>query len=129
MEIAAAIKNAFKDMIVPELDKIKADVSEIKAVLGVTNQRIDDTNKRIDDISIHIADLSRRIDENNKRIDDTNNKIDEMKDRIEVKISETNDRLNRLYEVIVRRDEHKTLELKVIELERDVKEIKSKIAM
>jgi chromosome segregation ATPase len=122
MDIAAAIKNAFREMIVPELDKIKADVSEIKAVQEVTN-------KRIDDISIHIADLSRRIDENNKRIDETNNRIDELKDRIEDKISETNDRLNRLYEVIVRRDEHKTLELKVIELERDVKEIKSKIAM
>jgi chromosome segregation ATPase len=115
MDIAAAIKNAFKDMIVPELDKIKADVSEIKAVQAVTN-------KRIDDISIHIADLSRRIDE-------TNNRIEDLKDRIEDKISETNDRLNRLYEVIVRRDEHKTLELKVIELERDIKEIKSRMAV
>lgn len=122
MDINDEIGNAIKDMIVHELDKPKTDVSEIKAVQEVTN-------KRIDDISIHIADLSRRIDENNRRIDGTNNRVEELKDRIEDKISETNDRLNRLYEVIVRRDEHKTLELKLIELERDVKEIKSKIAM
>lgn len=97
MEIIAAVKNAIKDMIVPELDKIKADVGEIKAILDVTNKRIND--------------MSRRIDKTNSRID------------------ETNRALGRLYEVIVRRDEHKTLEQKVFELERDVREIKIKIAV
>ena len=69
----AVITNALKELIIPELDKIKADVSETKAVLGVTN-------KRIDDLSMQMVEVNRRIDE-------------------------TNNRLNRLYEVIVRREE------------------------
>lgn len=40
----------------------------------------------------------------------------------------TNNRLNHLYEVIVRREEHAALEQKVIALEREVHEIKSKMA-
>jgi peptidoglycan hydrolase CwlO-like protein len=68
------ITNPLKELIIPELDKIKADVSETKAILNVTN-------KRIDDISLHMVEVNRRIDE-------------------------TNNRLNRLYEVIVRREEH-----------------------
>lgn len=81
------ITNILKELIIPELDKIKADVSETKAVLGLTN-------KRIDDLSLHVAELNRKMDVNNLRIDETNKRIDE-----------TNNRLNRLYEVIVRREE------------------------
>lgn len=97
MWFKTVIKSALQEIIVPELDKIKADVSETKAVLGVTN-------KRIDDLSTQMTELSRRVDE-------------------------TNNRLNRLYEVIVRRDEHTTLEQKVIEHEKVLQEIKSKIGM
>ncbi len=57
-------------------------------------------------------------EELNHRIDETNKRIDE-----------TNDRINRLYEVIVHRDEHSGLEQKVLDLERDVREIKIKIAV
>ncbi|MGD2089400.1 MAG: hypothetical protein PVH61_24715 [Candidatus Aminicenantes bacterium] len=92
----AVITNALKELVIPELDKIKADVNETKAVLGVTN-------KRIDDLSLQMVEVNRRIDE-------------------------TNNRLNRLYEVIVRREEHAALEQKVIALEREVHEIKSKMA-
>ena len=92
----AIITNALKELIIPELDKIKADVSETKAILNVTN-------KRIDDLSLHMVEVNRRIDE-------------------------TNNRLNRLYEVIVRREEHTSLEQKFIALEREVHEIKSKMA-
>jgi len=90
------ITNALKELIIPELDKIKADVSETKAILNVTN-------KRIDDLSLHMVEVNRRIDE-------------------------TNNRLNRLYEVIVRREEHASLEQKFIALEREVHEIKIKMA-
>jgi deoxyhypusine synthase len=85
----AVITNALKELIIPELDKIKADVSETKAILGVTN-------KRIDDLSLQMVEVNRRID--------------------------------RLYEVVVRREEHAALEQKVIALEREVHEIKSKLA-
>jgi chromosome segregation ATPase len=113
MEIQEVIVSALKDMVVPELTKIKDDVNNVKAVLEVTN-------KRLDDINLQLIDHSRRIDavreELSQRIDDTNRRIDE-----------TNDRLNRLYEVIVRRDEHSTLDQKVLALEKDVQELKLKI--
>jgi predicted nuclease with TOPRIM domain len=102
MWFKTAIKSVLQELIIPELDKLRADVSEIKSVQLVTN-------KRIDDISIHLTDLSRRLDETNNRIDETNNRI------------------NRLYEVIVRRDEHMILEQRLVEIEKDVQELKSKI--
>ena len=115
MEIKKAIVSALKDLVVPELTKIKDDVNNVKAVLEITN-------KRLDDIDLQLVDQSRRIDavreELNQRIDETNSRIDE-----------TNNRLNRLYEVIVRRDEHKGLEQKVLELEKEVREIKLKMAV
>ncbi|UCH96728.1 MAG: hypothetical protein JSV88_07715 [Candidatus Aminicenantes bacterium] len=45
------------------------------------------------------------------------------------RLDETNNRINRLYEVNVHRDEHSELEHKFMELERDVREIKLKIAV
>ena len=102
MWFKTAIKSVMQELIIPELDKLKADVSEIKSVQVVTN-------KRIDDISIHLADLSRRLDETNTRIDETNNRI------------------NRLYEVIVRREEHSSLEQRMVVIEKDVQELKSKV--
>jgi peptidoglycan hydrolase CwlO-like protein len=109
MWFKTAIKSVMQELIIPVLDKLKADVSEIKSVQLVTN-------KRIDDISIHLADLSRRLDETNTRIDETNTRIDE-----------TNNRINRLYEVIVRREEHTSLEQRLVVIEKDVQELKSKI--
>ena len=102
MWFKSSIKSVLQELIIPELDKLRADVSEIKSVQAVTN-------KRIDDISVHLADLSRRLDETNSRIDETNNRI------------------NRLYEVIVRREEYTSLEQRFVIIEKDVQELKSKI--
>jgi len=55
-------------------------------------------------INLHLVDLSRRIDETNKRID-------------------------RLYEVIVRREEHEDSKRRIITLEHEVAEIKEKITV
>ncbi len=60
-------------------------------------------NTRLDDINLHLADQSRRIDETNKRLD-------------------------RLYEVIVRRDEHSAIVVKINELDHEVREIRQRLA-
>lgn len=101
------------------------------------------TNKRLDDVNLHLADQSRRIDETNKGIDavreDLTQRIDsvrqELTERIETvrtdlihRIDETNDRIARLYEVIVRKDEHGKLEEHVAHLEREVNELKRRAA-
>ena len=61
------------------------------------------TNKRLDDVNSHLIDQSRRIDETNKRLD-------------------------RLYEVIVRREEHQDLAFRVTHLEKELAEIHKKLA-
>ncbi|MBW1993711.1 MAG: hypothetical protein JRI77_04595, partial [Deltaproteobacteria bacterium] len=97
------------------------------------------TNKRLDDVNLHLADQSRRIDETNKRIDlvreelgkridETNKRIDDVREELSRQDAEINRRLDRLYEVIVRRDEHSRVEERVAALERDVNELKRKIA-
>jgi chromosome segregation ATPase len=121
-----AMANVLRELIIPELSKIKADINDL-------NVKVEFTNKRLDDINLQIVDQSRRIDtlrgELNHKIDalreDLTHRIDETNNRID----ETNDRINRLYEVIVHRDEHSGLEQKFLELEREVREIKIKIAV
>jgi len=136
MELKEIVTNTFKELILPELGRIKEENKEIKNYLAFIN-------KRLDDVNIHLADQSRRIDEVNKRIDrvreELNARIDaihaDLLKRIDAihadllkRIDEVNHRLNRLYEVIVRRDEHTQLEQRVLRLEQEVEEIKRKIA-
>jgi len=140
MAFKKAIANILKELIIPELSKIKDDVGSVYAKLEFTNKRLDDINlhlmdqsRRIDGLREELSqridavreELTQRIDETNERIVETNERIDETNNRIDI----TNDRINRLYEVIVHRDEHSFLEQKVMDLERDVREIKIKIAV
>jgi len=55
MDIKEAIRSAIKELIVPELDRIREENREIRATLVLTN-------KRLDDVNTHLADQSRRID-------------------------------------------------------------------
>ena len=114
MEIMESIRAGFKELILPELDRIKEENREIRAILEVTN-------KRLDDVNLHLADQSRRMDETNKR-------IDAVREELGSKVTETNMRLDRLYEVIVRRDEHAGVERRVAILEQDMAEIKRRLA-
>jgi len=148
MDIVENIKKTIADLILPELEIIKGENREIKVTLELTNKRLDDTNKRIDDINTHLVEQSRRIDETNKRIDETNKRIDETNKRIDelrvelrdeiaknniridetnMRIDETNKRIDRLYEVIVRREEHEKLEIRIITLENEMQGIKREI--
>ena len=131
MDILENIKKVVQEMILPEIGTIKDEYKEIKTIL----QR---TDKRIDDMNIHLVDQSRRIDETNKRIDETNKRIEEINgsliariDKVNgsliARIDEINKRIDRLYEVIVRRDEHNVVEMRITKVEQDVTEIKMEI--
>ncbi|RLC74359.1 MAG: hypothetical protein DRI61_16820 [Chloroflexi bacterium] len=80
------------------------------------------TNKRLDDVNTHLADQSRRIDaireEMGQRTDAVREELVQMIQETNKRIDETNRRIDRLYEVIVRRDEHSMLEQRVANLER-----------
>jgi hypothetical protein len=107
MEIMDSIRAAIKELILPDLDRIREESREIKAILAVTNKRIDAVREK----------LTGRIDETNNHINETNKRIDE-----------TNRSLGHLYEVIVRREEHFLLTERVVNLEREVASIKEKLA-
>ncbi|MDD3582271.1 MAG: hypothetical protein PHW74_14805 [Desulfobacca sp.] len=132
MDVKEAVIAAFKEMILPEVKTLQQDVSEIKGVLSLTN-------KRLDDVNTHLVDQSRRIDalreelgarlnalreELSGRIDETNGRLGGIVGRID----ETNKRLDRLYEVIVRREEHEQLSVRVQRLEQAVANLEKRIA-
>ena len=128
MDIGETIRKAIQDFILPELEAIRAENKEIKTTLEITN-------KRLDDINIHLADQSRRIDdlraELTQRIDDVRAELTQRIDNIHrdmiKRIDETNNRINRLYEVIVRRDEFDKFEMKIIRIEHDIANTKEEI--
>ena len=100
------IASVIKELILPEIETLRRDNEELKA-------RIDLTNKRLDDINLHLADQSRRIDS--------------VRDELLGMITEINRRLDRLYEVIVRREEYEGLQQRVARLEEEVRELKARL--
>jgi uncharacterized coiled-coil DUF342 family protein len=145
MEWKDALRAAIQEWVLPEFDKLRLENAEIRSTLQLTNRRLDDmqlqlvdlsrrldeTNKRIDETNKRIDEINKRIDETNKRIDETNQRIDRVHadllgriDKVHAdligRIDETHKRIDRLYEVIVRRDEHIGLERWVRELDRKV---------
>ena len=143
MEIKDAIRAAIEELILPDMNKIRADNNEIKVALNLTNKRLDDMNghlidqsRRIDEVNKRIDEINRsvnqRFDEINKsinqRFEETNKRIDALRIELRGEIAKTNIRLDRLYEVIVRRDEHEILERRMAHLEKEVNDIKRAIA-
>jgi transcription antitermination factor NusA-like protein len=154
MDIIEGVRVAIKEMMIPELDRIREDNKEIKATLAMIN-------KRLDDVNLHLSDQSRRIDavreelgcridavreEMSGRIDLLSGRIDAVREELGARIDnaitmiqETNNRIDsmaqrfdirmdRLYEVIVRRDEHALAERRIAALEKDMAEIRLRLA-
>lgn len=118
MEITETIRNALKDLIVPELDRIKEESREIKTFLSLTN-------KRLDDVNVHLADQSRRIDAVREEL---SQRIDAVREELSQRIDQIGRRMDRLFEVIVRREEHVMVVERVAVLEREVNELKRRLA-
>ena len=147
MDTASRIRKAIEELVLPELGAIRQEQSQIRTVLELTNKRLDDLNahlvdqsRRIDvlreELNARIDETNRRIDEANKRIDDTNKRIDVLREELNARIDdtnkridETNRRLDRLYEVVVRREEHAGLDQRVRTLERFAAEVSHKLGV
>ena len=130
------VKSAIKEMILPEFDALKAEVRGNHDALVITNKRLDDMNARMVEMSRRIDKLNEKIDkvnsDLNSKIDKINSdlvaRIDKVNSDLVARIDDINRRIDSLYEVVVRRDEHEKLDAKVANLERDVAEIKHKLA-
>jgi len=92
-----------KAMLTAMQEYLLPELQEIKSGQARLETELNAINKRLDDVNLHLADQSRRIDETNKRMD-------------------------RLYEVIVRRDEHSAVVIKIGELDNEIREIKQRLA-
>jgi len=150
MDIKEAITAAMREYMLPELEILKAGQARADLEFASINQRMDDVNKRLDDMNAHLVDQSRRIDavreeligridktneridENNKRMDamhtDMIGRIDETHQHINSAVTAINMRMDRLFEVIVRRDEHVALASKLNEMDIDIRNMKQHIA-
>ncbi|MBI4753157.1 hypothetical protein HY793_02130, partial [Candidatus Desantisbacteria bacterium] len=124
MNMMENVKKVVQELILPELGIIKAENQEIKTILQFINQRVNDTN-------IQLVDQSRRMDETNKRIDEFRMELKrdmselriELKEEISmntIQINDINKRMDRLYEVIVRRDEHEMLGIRVSRIDQKI---------
>ncbi|MBE9575056.1 MAG: hypothetical protein IMF20_08030 [Proteobacteria bacterium] len=114
MEIKEALRSLLQEMILPEFEQMRSE----HAVLG---ERLNSVDKRLADINMHLVEQSRRIDETNKR-------IDTVRDELVTMVGETNKRIDRLYEVIVRREEHVVVKADLGNLERRVEELERRVA-
>ena len=121
MSVKEAVLAALKELILPELQIIKQEQGEVKTTLVLTN-------KRLDDVNAHLMDQSRRIDTLGARIDAVREELGGRIDALGTRLDDTNKRLDRLYEVIVRREEHFGLEVRVSTLEQELSALKKRLA-
>ena len=105
---------AMQEYLLPELDDLKSGQSALRSELV-------HVNKRLDDVNLHLVDQSRRIDavreELNQNIAATNAHLDG-----------TNKRLDKLFEIVVRREEHFLIANRVHEMDQEIREIKQRLA-
>ena len=139
MDVSDTLKRVLQEWLIPEFEKLHHELAEQRG-------RLDGISKRLDDINLHLADQSRRIDETNKRIDKVHDdllgrmdalreelldRIDAAHDRIDTanqRLDQANALIGRLYEVIVRRDEHVGLERWVRELDSRLGSLERRLA-
>jgi hypothetical protein len=128
MEMMDALKRALHEALLPELRAIRTERAWIQTAVNEV------ANTRIDDNQTQLVDQSRRIDATNQRIDETNKRVDQRHsdllrhiDETNQQIAETNRSIARLYEVIVRRDEHQLVLERVGRLERGLEELRARV--
>jgi len=118
MDIKKAVLAAMQEYLLPELEGLKSGQVRLETELVAVN-------KRLDDVNLHLVDQSRRIDAVREGL---NENINAVREELNQNITETNKRLDRLYEVIVRRDEHAAIVIKINEMDHEIREIKQRLA-
>ena len=147
MEIKETVQKLLQEMVVPDLSKIRDENSKILAILDLTNKRLDDVNTHLADQSRRIDDvrteLGEHIDETNKRIDDVRTeltrlfvdvrteltlKMDKMYSDLVARIDANNERIDRFFLTSATREEQRRSDARMDRLERDVEDLRQRIA-
>jgi len=104
------------------IDQVNGRIDQVREEVL---QRIDQVIGRIDQVR---EELVQRIDQVNGRIDQVRVDLLQRIDKVNGRIDQIIEHVGRLYQVIVRREEHFDLVEKVGRLESEVAEIKRKLA-
>ncbi len=154
MDIRETVQKVLQEMVVPDLGRIRDENAKILALLDLTNKRLDDVNTHLADQSRRIDETNKRIDEVRteltQRIDETNNRIDavriELTQRIDGVHSEllsklervhadlisrldaNNARIDLFFQTSVSRGDHDKMDERVSRLERELEELRRRIA-
>jgi len=143
MDMKEAVGAVMREYLVPELEAIKAGQLRADVEFAAINKRLDDVNQHLVDQSRRIdnvrEELGQRIDKTNERMDvmnsefihrmdKTNERMDAMSSSFNQRIDATDASLGRLYEAIVRREEHSAVVIKLNTLEQDVRELQHRLA-
>jgi uncharacterized protein YktB (UPF0637 family) len=135
-----AILAGIKEMILPDLAVLRQEQAEIKASLVLTN-------KRLDDVNTHMVDQSRRIDTIREGLEGRfealrtglegrfeasrtglEDRFEALRTAIDSHLKNVNERLDQLYAIVVRREEHYLLTSRVQVLEQKVAELEKRVA-
>ena len=119
------ITEAVAKALIPEISKLGSRMDRMEGRMEEMSSRLTDINGRLSDINGRMLSIEERMLSLEQQ---TIMRIDKLREELSQQIGETNKRIDRLYEVIVRREEHKSLDRRVLGLEKKVREIEEKIA-
>ena len=100
MPVRDNFTNVLKDLILPELQGIRGEVSKLGSRLDVVENRLTDFAARFQAIDQHLVDQSRRIDELRTevmaRIDQLSTRMDDLRAELSGRIDQQNLRIDQL---------------------------------
>jgi len=158
MEIAENVRRLFKEMILPELSKIQEENQKIVAILELTNKRLDDVNTHLADQSRRIDETNKRIDDvrteltaqindvrteltaqiNDVRTELTahinevrtelNIRMDKIHSDLVQRIDANNKRIDEFFNTAATKEAQAAMDRRLVFLERDMVEIKQRMA-
>ena len=142
MEIKEAMRSVLQEMILPEFNEMKQEqaimaerFNAIDERFNTIDERFNAIDERFNAIDERFKSINERLNAIDKRLDDTNRhlvdqsrRIDAVRGELMVMIQKANERLDRLFEVVVRKEEHFKLEQEFRDLRIRVENLERQVA-
>ncbi len=82
------VRKLLQDMVLPELNQIRAEQAEQRNTSRLVHARVEEMSKRLDQVDADLIDQSRRIDETNARIDQLRSEHTERIENVRAKLAQ-----------------------------------------
>jgi len=135
-QLTAGIE-AVREELTARIEAVREELAaRIDAVREELTARIDTQSNRIDAVREELTarieavreEWTTRFDTLTSRIEAVREELGGRLDALTARLDDTNKRLDRLYEVIVRREEHYSLAVRVTTLEQELADLKKRLA-